>query len=108
MSRIAATLRLIHESLFTASTPASSLPESPSAVPASVIPPAPLAIDPADVFVRLLAPGTPRDRGGTVRLFVPGVCFLAAPFVLFRLKRWGFSGCRVVVEAGGLVIEAQR
>ena len=33
---------------------------------------------------------------------------LAAPFVLFRLKRTGFSACRVVYENDGLTIYARR
>jgi hypothetical protein len=41
-------------------------------------------------------------------IFVPGAFPLAAPFVLFRLKRWGFSECRVNVDRDGLYIEAQR
>ena len=39
---------------------------------------------------------------------VPGAFSLAAPFVLFRLKRWGFSGCRVSADQDGLRIEVRR
>ena len=41
-------------------------------------------------------------------IIVPGAFLLAAPFVLFRLKRWGFAGCRVTADQDGLHIEARR
>lgn len=37
-----------------------------------------------------------------------GVHPLVAPLIMFRLKRRGFSNCRVVVTAGGLVVHADR
>ena len=39
---------------------------------------------------------------------IDGCHHLAAPFVLFRLKRTGFSACRVVYENDGLTIYARR
>ncbi|MRR06499.1 MAG: hypothetical protein EG828_06070 [Deltaproteobacteria bacterium] len=44
----------------------------------------------------------------TVRLFFPDVYFPAAPFLLFRMKRRGFSVCRVTVQNGGLLLTATR
>jgi hypothetical protein len=41
-------------------------------------------------------------------LTVPGALAPAAPFVLFRLKRWGYSGCRVSADQNGLRIEVRR
>jgi len=44
----------------------------------------------------------------TVRLFFPGTCAIAAPFLLFRMKRRGFSSSRVTVQNGGLLLTATR
>lgn len=41
-------------------------------------------------------------------LILPGVHRLAAFFILRRLKRLGFSNCRVDSTAKGLVVYAQR
>lgn len=39
---------------------------------------------------------------------LPGVHPLVAPLVMFRLKRRGFSNCRVDVSGAGLVVYADR
>jgi hypothetical protein len=44
----------------------------------------------------------------TVRIFFPETCALAAPFLLFRMKRRGFSSSRVTLENGGLLLTATR
>jgi hypothetical protein len=44
----------------------------------------------------------------TVRLFFPNTYALAAPFLLFRMKRRGFSANRVTVQNGGLLLTAIR
>lgn len=41
-------------------------------------------------------------------LVLPGVYPLLAPLIMFRLKRRGFSNCRVVVSGMGLVVFADR
>ena len=41
-------------------------------------------------------------------LFFPNCLAPAAPFLLFRLKRQGFSNCRISVTTGGLALYAQR
>jgi hypothetical protein len=41
-------------------------------------------------------------------LILPGVHPLVAPLIMFRLKRRGFSNCRVEVAGGGLVVYAVR
>ena len=41
-------------------------------------------------------------------LMLPGVHRIAAFFILWRLKKLGFSNCRVDVAAKGLVVYAQR
>jgi hypothetical protein len=48
------------------------------------------------------------DQDGQLRLQIPGCHSLAAPFILFRLKRSGFSACQVIHENGGLTISARR
>ncbi len=47
-------------------------------------------------------------KEGKLALFVPGCLALAAPFVLFRLKRQGYSGCRVTSTGEGLFVDARR
>jgi len=41
-------------------------------------------------------------------LILYGVHPLVAPLIMFRLKRRGFSNCRVDVTGGGLVVYAVR
>ncbi|MDD2365669.1 MAG: hypothetical protein PHN84_05840 [Desulfuromonadaceae bacterium] len=41
-------------------------------------------------------------------LIIPGVHRLAAPLIMFRLKRRGYSNCRVDVTEGGLIVYAVR
>lgn len=48
------------------------------------------------------------DQDGTTGFIIRDVLPLAAPFILFRLKRTGFSGCRVIVKDGGLLVTASR
>ena len=48
------------------------------------------------------------DRQGELRLLFPGCHVLAAPFLLYRLKRSGFSDCRALMTGEGLLITAVR
>lgn len=41
-------------------------------------------------------------------LIMPGVHPLVAPLIMFRLKRRGFSNCRVETTGAGLVVYADR
>lgn len=41
-------------------------------------------------------------------ILLPATWPVAAPFILFRLKRTGYSNCRVVVQDGGLLVTARR
>ena len=45
---------------------------------------------------------------GKLSLFFPGCRAPAAPFVLYRLKREGFSGCTATVTPDGLLVKAAR
>lgn len=48
------------------------------------------------------------DSRGELHLLFPGCFALAAPFLLFRLKREGFSRCRAYMQNSGLVLMARR
>jgi len=48
------------------------------------------------------------DRQGEIKLLFPGCLVFAAPALLFRLKRSGFSNCRVILTVGGLLLCATR
>lgn len=48
------------------------------------------------------------NRRGGVALLFPGCLAPAAPFLLFRLKRSGFSDCRAVITPEGLHLSATR
>ena len=43
-----------------------------------------------------------------IGLFFPDTAPFAAPFLLFRLKRLGYSDCRVLSKADGLYLFARR
>jgi len=47
-------------------------------------------------------------RQGELALFFPGCLAVAAPFLLFRLKRTGFSACRAMMTGEGLLLTATR
>jgi len=45
---------------------------------------------------------------GTLELYFAGALSPAAPFLLYRLKSYGFSGCRAVVTSQGILLTARR
>ena len=45
---------------------------------------------------------------GELRLFFPDCLSMAAPLLLFRLKRRGFSRCSVQASRGGLLLQGWR
>ena len=45
---------------------------------------------------------------GELRIFFANCLAIAAPAVLFRLKREGFSTCSVQVSEGGLLVRGRR
>ena len=45
---------------------------------------------------------------GELRLFFPGCLAIAAPVLLFRLKREGFSNCTVESSKRGLLVRGRR
>jgi len=48
------------------------------------------------------------DGDGELKLLFPGCFVLAAPVLLYRLKRNGFSNGRVICTAQGLLLTATR
>jgi len=48
------------------------------------------------------------DDAGNLALLFPGALPLTAPFLLFRLKRLGYSACRATVDGNGLILTASR
>jgi hypothetical protein len=48
------------------------------------------------------------DEKGDFRILIPGCLSIAAPVILFRLKREGFSGCFVRTTSEGLYVEGRR
>jgi hypothetical protein len=48
------------------------------------------------------------DDTDKLSLLFPGALPLAAPFLLFRLKRLGYSACRVTADGNGLILTATR
>jgi hypothetical protein len=48
------------------------------------------------------------DSRGEFRVFFPDSLPLAGPFLLFRLKRQGFSRCSVKAADGGLYLQGRR
>jgi hypothetical protein len=65
-------------------------------------------IGPADIRACLGNLGKAVDLDGELALFFPDCSPLAAPFLLFRLKRTGFSGCRAVITGEGLSLHGTR
>ncbi len=48
------------------------------------------------------------DSHRELKIIFPGCFVFAAPLLLFRLKRWGFSNGRAVMTAEGLLLAASR
>lgn len=48
------------------------------------------------------------DSRGELRLYFPGCLAIAAPVILFRLKREGFSRCSVEASPQGLRVRGRR
>ncbi len=48
------------------------------------------------------------DSRRELKIIFPGCFVFAAPLLLFRLKRWGFSNGRALMTADGLFLAASR
>lgn len=71
-------------------------------------PPGYLSIPPEEIARFLADLGRALGKEGKLAFFFPGCRALAAPFVLFRLKREGYSNCRAAATPEGLLVEATR
>ena len=67
-----------------------------------------LTVAPEDIPRCLAGLSRAAGKGGELALFFPGCRAPAAPFLLFRLKREGYSNCRAIATADGLLVEATR
>ncbi len=99
--RLAVTLRLIMFSLF---APLTSCPSTASSLPTG---PSGVVSPDALLFMLRNSELFPAFTGGAT-LVVEGAFSCSAPFVLFRLKRWGFSECRIRAEREVLCIDLRR
>ncbi|QSV46518.1 hypothetical protein [Geobacter benzoatilyticus] len=65
-------------------------------------------VEPGDIPGILADPSRAVNDDGVLALFFSGCPAAAAPFLLFRLKRMGYSRCCVQVVPGGLTLAARR
>ena len=93
--RVIRTLQLMFLALIPAAAPGTAPPEA-----GGVLSCAPRQI--CGGMDRLL------DGKGELRLFFPGCLAIAAPLLLFRLKREGFSRCSVEASDQGLWVRGRR
>jgi hypothetical protein len=56
----------------------------------------------------LADPAANVDADGRFLVVIPDCALLAAPFILFRLKRLGYSACRVSPSPDGLTVSGRR
>lgn len=75
---------------------------------ASTVPPGFIPVAPADIPFYLADFDRSLSREGELAYFFIGCPAIAAPFLLFRLKRRGFSRCRAEARDGGLALTARR
>ncbi|WP_298437197.1 hypothetical protein [Geobacter sp.] len=79
-----------------------------TASPGAAAPPGFIPVPPAAIPSCLAHPEALVNGEGELSLFFIGAPALAAPFLLFRLKRLGFSRCRAAVNSGGIALTARR
>lgn len=65
-------------------------------------------IVPEDFAFALAYPGRLLRPDGTIEFHFIGASFPAAPFLLSRLKSCGFSGCKAVMTAKGILVTGRR
>jgi hypothetical protein len=99
INRLYATALLIKGALFPARAHNSSPPPADSAI---------THIFPQDYAATLAAITDLLRADGTLSLHFAGALFPAGPFLLYRLKAAGFSGCKAVVTSEGILLTARR
>jgi len=106
-NRFSNSMRLILTALFPSRTDGKDRKNCP----ATLNPPCPgfyLTVLPEDLHSFFSDPGEAYDSHKSITIFIADVLPLTAPFLLFYLKRNGFSGCRAEVADGGLIVHAAR
>ena len=106
-NRLSKSMQLILSALFPSRTNGNNRKNRP----ATLNPPCHdcyLTIVPEDLHSFFSDPGEAYDSHKSIAIFIPEVLPLTAPFLLFYLKRNGFSGCRAEVANGGLIVHAAR
>ena len=66
------------------------------------------SVKPEDISLCLANLDSALNLNLQLSLFFPGCLAPAAPLLLFRLKRRGFSACRILVQPGGVFLNARR
>jgi len=100
-SQLHATLSLIHYSL---SPPASDSMSSTGTGDSTN----PYTINADEIAAAIADMGRFTDSDGSLAILFRDALSIAAPFLLFRLKRTGFSACRIMKVPEGLLLTAKR
>ena len=72
------------------------------------VPPGYTRVPREEIAVYLAELGRAVGNDGKLALFFTGCTAVAAPVLLFRLKREGYSACRATATDEGLLVEANR
>lgn len=80
----------------------------PAGTDSGPAPTGPIRLRSCDLPVYLADFNRAIDRQGRLTILFPGCLVVAAPFLLYRLKRAGFSACRAVASAEGVLLTASR
>ena len=73
-----------------------------------IAPPGYTPVPPEDIALYLAEFHRAVGNDGKLALFFPDCAAPAAPFLLFRLKREGYSDCRAISTGKGLLVDATR
>lgn len=85
------------------------VPSRPGQVPpGAAVPSGYCTVPPGEVGLCLGDLSRAVGKDGRLALFFPCCGAAAAPFVLFRLKRQGYSNCRATVTGDGMLVEGTR
>lgn len=102
-SKLHATCALAYYSLFPPTAAA-----APSAAVTSANNTPPYIINPSEIAATIASLDRFCDSDGAIALIFRDALMLAAPFLLFRLKRTAYSLCRVTATDHGLLLTARR
>jgi hypothetical protein len=106
LARLHFSLLIIRHALVPGKTPCGQYAPPLSTMSQSA--PTPRTVVAGELAWYLAWPDHTLDATGCISLFFPGALPLAAPFLLFRLKRQGFSTCRAIAGRDGILLTASR